>query len=1120
LPNLFKVEVRLAGTWTDLTAYVQSAWRTEDITAERGLGNYVAGSITFSIVDRDTDKTARYWAQALATALIVPEVRITANDPVLPAPKIVFYGRVEPALFTYEDSVISTFTVCSLMQWAEKQNVMDALTSLAPTGRYSGSSAAIITAVLRALGCLAGTSADVVIKDYALGTTQDKADWNHTKRHWSDDDIDLDRDTVSDVYHVCQDESRNTWSFVCKHGRLYRSTLDGELTEVKDALNAAYTTTGHRLFRFVAEDDTECLAVVEVEKRRSYTHQGGQAAWSNWVSGGLAVAGAAVALLAGPLGWASWIASAALGGAAVGGMAASALGKTWRDVANGDSFYAVTGVRILSIGDGTNGAGGVGRSGATWDNTVVAPPAATRYVYVPGDAVCIQNLTGLRAAILWTVWSDTSSTATPTRTAWTYRASNGTWSWVNQGIPGMGTSECGKPVSMAVAEENYFVGASNGYLVAIPCNSHGEYAHDTRFVNSQQAAGRFVAAIAIDAGSGNWYSYFVPGNGYSCDISGKLRGAAIKTQFKWLGNLFCHNMAIPPGQPAWPTTDPEPIGLETSPALEAFLVVSAHYQPVTISTVAYLPCLYESMDADGRRLLYAGMLYAWTGGIRCRAHNDTATFSTYPLPWTGGDWRPPVTFQDVNQSSRWRFLTACAGQDGDRLTVDFCSTSLWAKAYIHGDFKRDSMSMGQLLTEAARSFWLYLRLSTLDACNSADDVRVISRHAWTPTLKGNLFADNVVKNPRVNGQEYYDGAVASSGGAKIEAGSTGVGMTVYGVSGQFLESNWARVITAEVVARYPRRSSAYPFGRRVFIPVIREVQHATGDTTLQYPPGYSDLFTSCGIWFAGNPVNGIITSVGIDRPGLTYPCQLLEYAMTDGVGDGVTWTADEPTLDAVLPTLPGLDAAVTIVAVAANKILVGWNCTHTIAAAVPATDKNFPRAWLQMVYVPAGKWLIGYAVKLTADGLETHGGLAPQLWRLSGNRPAEAIADSQAMCLSMDGYDAGLRFMPLADHGDPYTEGAPTYLPEGVYGLVAVIDRQDATDPPPADPVPATIAPPILWLDAGVDAYDRSYYLNFADIYTSGGLPIPTSLGWLDAWVAAQEHVSRYAPDIQLVLTD
>jgi len=257
-------------------------------------------------------------------------------------------------------------------------------------------------------------------------------------------------------------------------------------------------------------------------------------------------------------------------------------------------------------------------------------------------------------------------------------------------------------------------------------------------------------------------------------------------------------------------------------------------------------------------------------------------------------------YQDGSQNNSWRFLAVNSQNDTDYIVTDLWSTSCYEKPYIHWDFNRDRVSVGDFLTEAAKSLFCYLRLNSPDACNSADDVRIVGRWHWTPPSIGTLDKAAVHVQPKVIGVEYYEGATASINGLIINATgqTTTVGKTVLQFSGAFLTPGRAQLIADWVVAYYSRHSAALPFGRRIFAP---EALHESDIAPVQ-----SDLFKLAAISFlTGLSTYGLITSVGLERAPLLYPCRLLEFAasVVEGklVGYGVVWTQDEPASNVTLP---------------------------------------------------------------------------------------------------------------------------------------------------------------------------------------------------------------------------
>ncbi|MBM3315351.1 hypothetical protein FJY71_05875, partial [candidate division WOR-3 bacterium] len=693
----FKVEVKHSasgGVWEDVTAYIVPVWDAGVLVAERTCLQTTAGAVAFTLVDRDTDKAAHYWVERLATSTTVPEVRLSAvTNETTGTTQELFYGRIEPDMFTYDGDVLTGFTACPLLQWADKVDVYPAAGGQGVTSQYSGKAETLLTTLLRKLGCQAGSVADVEVKDYALGAAQTDADWNHTRRHWAGTGVAVDADGVSDLLPA--PEASEARAFVLKHGRLYAVTLTGGLAEVLNSSSQPYTTTGHRLFRFVCPGGAEGFAIVEARLRSSWTRQTQPWGGAQYVSAALSLAGLAAAMFVPGLGQLAKLGLLAAGAAA--GYGVNELTKSINDSANADSFWAATGVRVLDIGNGTSGPGGVGRGfNAAFSLT------NTPYVWTPADSVSTAQVgvtpNSSPGEVYYAVWRAAERSVEVWQAFYT---AGGTWDkWMithprlnNCGIPVGGMAAVGW--TTANGYRTLILGTASGYVLMTQ-DAAMRWRQWT--ILRKEPPSRFCVALGNDY-SGLKLAHFVYGNGAE-----NTNGQALVIT-KIAGTTTPPTETLVSGMP-----DSTDRVLHAGPA---------HYQ---IAGYTYATGVYQHRDSEGRVLLYAGGLRVQSGST---AVEFDGQFCQYPLPDSGRDWRPPMLWFD-NSQAVYRLLTCCCWLDRDRLVTDFASTSLYAQAYIHHDFARDRRSIGQVLAEAQRSFWLYLRLGSLDPCNDADDVRVVS----------------------------------------------------------------------------------------------------------------------------------------------------------------------------------------------------------------------------------------------------------------------------------------------------------------------------------------------------------------------------------------------------------
>lgn len=804
---------------------------------------------------------------------------------------------------------------------------------------------------------------------------QSDTDWNHVKRCWSDSTVDLAGDTAGDVVAASQDCMDNdVLAFTLKHGRLYAIHAgadgvheEGELTEVLDGSGDPYTTTGHRLFNFLAEDDTRCLAVFEAEKRHTYTRQTGQAAWGPWATGAVGIAGTALAIAAGPLGWGAWAAAAISLGAAGAAAGLGALSTTHADMANSDQFYACTGVRVLDMGDGTNGTGGVGRD----INRYQAAPYSTNLRYVPGDSVCtdafVKTVSDCPGVILFAPFDEVNQKITVMYYYWNTNTSQWDGPIINAGSASAG--DTGKPTGgMVSVERNVVVGTANGCF-QLTCQANGGWAG--RSIVMDRPPSRFLAALRRIDDTDRYLEV----------LWGNDSQYVLEQQYLDGGTWF----ATPPAHDLYTITS----------SLSGMRLLVSNPYVIELSGADHTPVIYEAIDADGRRLLYAGFVRTTgaTPGAQLYGHTSAEAVCQYPLANIGGDWRPPVLYLDDTQDV-YRFLTLCCWLDRDYLITDVHHSSCYARAYVHADFKRDRVSIAQALRGLAQSFYCYLRILDRDPCASTDEPRLISRHGWTLPDAGDLTTDDVeASSARVDGILAYDGAVADLGGQRIEVGATGVGKTVYAVQGMFLTPTAARWIGAAVVAEYPRRSSDFPYGRRRFLAAMRDLsipERTDGVSVKPHPRifGQSKQVT----FFEGVDVPAQVQSFGsTGSDELTYPVSLIETK----AGLGVTWAADEPTNTPTAVDLPTYETQEPPASIAPTERTVDWVISSAQLETPVAKGSASAYVWGLLIDLGTGGYYKGVKVKQLSLGVAGDEKFKMSLFTDAGNAPGVEIADTE-----------------------------------------------------------------------------------------------------------------------------
>ena len=95
--------------WLDITDYVELAsWNGQTI-GEDVVGSIQNGNVTFRIIDKHTDKATHYWYNLIQsqTAAYIRVTHVATGN-------LVFFGRVESTLCTFDGDCISTFTATSL----------------------------------------------------------------------------------------------------------------------------------------------------------------------------------------------------------------------------------------------------------------------------------------------------------------------------------------------------------------------------------------------------------------------------------------------------------------------------------------------------------------------------------------------------------------------------------------------------------------------------------------------------------------------------------------------------------------------------------------------------------------------------------------------------------------------------------------------------------------------------------------------------------------------------------------------------------------------------------------------------------------------------------------------
>lgn len=428
-----------------------------------------------------------------------------------------------------------------------------------------------------------------------------------------------------------------------------------------------------------------------------------------------------------------------------------------------------------------------------------------------------------------------------------------------------------------------------------------------------------------------------------------------------------------------------------------------------------------------------------------------------PLPNSTEDFRPPVPYWDTAQG----ILRATALSEslaGLRVVASCYTLSVYAAPFIHHDLEETPLSVADVL-RSVTSFNGLLRLHLPDACNAADSVRIVSRHAWTPVSAGTLDDSLVRGEPEIVGTEWYDGARAVADGLHIFADNTvikgGGSLRVWRPpTNLFLSSTWAQVMCNEAIVRFPKVNP-----RRIFQLDCR----ARSDTT-EKPIGQAEIQKSVILDLAMASTTGIIRSVGLNGSGLSTPVTCIESPLDNGI----VWTANEPE-----PT--------------AATIEVTPFQTYTLTAATPGTRlvtpdiKDVPLLTAQ-VNPTDGPWSFWVKIRLLHGGLlrgyqygqlsnalgGTDGGVKMQLWTEVGGLPGAPIEKTQATLATTvaAGPDAPTVSLDASTNTDGYL-----YLDSGDYWICSTLE-QDTLTP--------TIRPNVEWREGSNLSRTSAYELSFA----------------------------------------
>ena len=1079
------------GLDTDVSAYIQPNWGSQELIAEKRLMQFQAGDLEFVFVDKGTDKTHRYWATRIAqsTSYVRPAVTgrtfdwpmIRVYDIAAPASEALFVGFVDKKRMVWNGNVFSSFKAVSQLAYMDTIDMYPIRNGVGLTGTVSELAATTVANALRKAGNETPDVAayEVDVKDMFLGANpasiqQDELDWNHAARTEQNASVDPAVEyQLGDFVQITVAGHPERRGFIIKDGKLYRVDTGDRSAVTLTHIDVGSITEGYRLFRFVGDAGAECLCVVSAKARSSYAVQVQQ----NFTGTGKGAAQLGASALAFIPGW-GW--AAALG-ANLALEGAAALATKRNQVRNADQFWAITGVKILSVGDGTDSAVtgvGVAINRDLSEEAYKEPDSEnSAWIWAHADSICTTqtNSTGTSPGKIWIAkWFSETRDYRLMQCYWNTVA--GAWSVLS--VAGTSAKQNGPPSGGMAA--SYALGAPAGYECIMVGVTNGFVLHTrtgngemwSKFHEHISPPGRFIGALPYQR-SGSSYVSFVYGNGGITRVEKK----ALSTDDPTIENIATvYGGRIPTG------------------------IIAVGASPMMVNAKMAVPVIYSAMAAtdDDEVQTYGGLVRHTDGATNIAI--DT-TYAVYPLPdGNGGDWRPPHIYRDTNQNGTYRMLAFCSRVSENYLLTDSYSTSAYAVLRVHHNFRHDRMTIRQFLEAITRSGWLRLRL--YDDAKPASLVarKVMSRHQYDPPDAGDLSVVEVQgghqAQPQVTGIEWYDGATWSAQGQEGDAGSVGVAArSTFTLGAVFLTPIWARGMAARIVSEYPETSAEYANGRRIFEVNIRKVND-DGD---EVHPGYNTLyqyvtmsfFTNAG--FAGT--KGLIQSLGYSRQTHLFHALLLEWDDA-----GVDWTSNEPTAAIVEAAYPSEDTNTAVSAITASLRNIGWSMPHALVTMTAHTNpQDGPCAWAARIYMPHGLLLTAYGFGMTRLGVPTDGDLYFHLFTDKSGTIGSRLDNSKAVAVTLDTLAAGYHTVDLELVDS-------CWIDSGHYWLIVNIDRDDGNGIGP---------PPIDWLDAG--AIGEGWGKRFP-FWADTGLGTPDN-GWLEDgdWNDTFAAASQSQPYVMMV---
>ena len=673
-----------------------------------------------------------------------------------------------------------------------------------------------------------GDVPDVVIDDFKLGTgAQTDSDWNLAGQDWAD--AGKPPNEANGLSEMVPSVSGDRLGFVCANGKLFRvdaatpgyGSASGrnvtnltQITTVPGGLPSGHpyynqpVLNGYRLFAYDWLDGSgthvPCLCIVQTQFKSMYNSTDND--WlSPWTTGAQLLGDFASRFIK--------VTKANRMTVGIGlpmaniaySIIAQQIGNMTKHITvrnTGNYRRIISAITIMSIGSGTNdpvtGVGGTGPDGLNVSIYAPGTPLGdTAFSYVLGDSVCVDypgtgKLTpGESTRIFLAVHTETSSVPTIVITSRHVDSGGG---FVAEAYPVtfhdanyFGEPAGGMAFRRGIHGPFLFVGWQAGYSV-LRWGSSDPVLYQTTLDRSPE---RFVGSLPLDTGVA-----FLPGNAVALRDSGT---GTEKQIYVWAR-----------GNSGTPLVDEIPYAGTLPDGFKVCVTGEQAFMGPT--SQAGVPCIFKALNVKNQEYQYAGWLYLDGTDIKL----DTG-LCINPVPGSGqSDFRPPMLFLDSG-GGYYRFVVPCSRLDGDRLAATIWYSSVWAVPMIAWDPVAHPLTVRDALVGLGKAHGCLLHLMGTDKPTTAADVKVQTRHTWTPPDIGELKG-TLSPYPQVQGTEFYLGATANCYGEEINIGQTRINVSrfVYQMDTMFATPNWIRAVGNWLVGQYPELSDNYPDGRRLF----------------------------------------------------------------------------------------------------------------------------------------------------------------------------------------------------------------------------------------------------------------------------------------------------------------